>query len=99
LRIFFAVIKSILKKISQLLVVILGVLNVSRPLLVVVPSDCLVQEAGLFLGLGLRLLHVFLLQIGVLLIHAILAELRPHVCHTNIDVCVKMLWLLDQAVH
>ena len=59
-------------------------------------SHCLVKEARFFLGLSLSFLHVLFLEIGMLLIHAILAELKAHISHPNINICVELLWL-DQA--
>ena len=56
------------------------------------------EESRLLQGLGLSLLHILFLQVSVLLVHNILAELWAHVSDTHINVCIKLL-RLDQAIH
>ena len=88
LWVFFALIKCILHESSQLLVVVLGIFHICRPLLVVVASHSLMEEARLYHGLSLSLLHVLFLQVSVLLLHTVLAELRAHIGNTYINVRV-----------
>lgn len=56
------------------------------------------EEARLYHGLGLGLLHVLFLQVSVLLLHAVLAKLRAHIGNTHINVRVELLGL-NQAIH
>ena len=56
------------------------------------------EEARLYHGLSLGLLHVLFLQVSVLLLHTVLAELWAHIGNTHINVRVELLWL-DQAIH
>ena len=56
------------------------------------------EEARLYHGLSLGLLHVLFLQVSVLLLHTVLAELRAHIGNTHINVRVELLGL-DQAIH
>ena len=51
------------------------------------------EESRLLQGLGLSLLHILFLQVSVLLVHNILAELWAHVSDTHINVSIKLLWL------
>ena len=57
------------------------------------------EEARLLLSLGMRFLHILLLQVGVLLFHTIVAELMSaHIRHTNVYIGVQLL-RLKQALH
>ena len=56
------------------------------------------EEARLYHGLSLGLLHVLFLQVSVLLLHTVLAELRAHISNTHINVRIELLGL-DQAIH
>ena len=61
LRLFFAVIKRVLHEVTQLLVVVARIVQISRPLAIGEASHCLAQETWLLHSLSFSLLSVLLL--------------------------------------
>ena len=98
LRVVFAVIQGVLQEPCQLLVVVLWVLQGHWALATLEASQCFAEEPWLGLSLGFRLLHILLLQVGMLLVHRVLAELVAHVGHTHVDVGIERRGLLEQAL-
>lgn len=103
LRIILAVVESILHKVAQLLVVVAGIVHISRPLGIVETSHRLAQESWFLHGLSFSLLPVLLLKVSVLLlVHLLLTEsLAMHVVVAYINRCVELgiAWQICWAVH
>ena len=85
----FSLIESILKVSLQLLVVVLWVLQGHRARAFLKATNRAFHETRLLQSFSF--LGVFLLKVGMLnLFHAILAELRRHICGTYIDRRIKV---------